>query len=181
VRILLDKTGKGQLEVLSALAEEPELQQKEIVGKTTLSKGAVSNNVRKLKEKNLVKEDEKLELNKKRIRELYREHLETFLIRESSEPDELNDLRTHFKRTIQNIISSDLATEKLLSVLGKARERQDLESLNSVFKETDRVLRETSETTEEKMIGIATDKSNTVIENSRIAEEARKILDEVKE
>jgi hypothetical protein len=31
------------------------------------------------------------------------------------------------------------------------------------------------------MIGIATDKSNTVIENSRIAEEARKILDEVKE
>lgn len=181
MRILTDNTGKGQLEVLSVLAEEPEQRQSEIVENSSLSKGAVSNNVNKLRDKDLIEGEDKLQVNEERLLNLYREHLETFLIREKDEPSELNDLRTYTKKNISEIIESKELVETLKSILSQATKRQDLESLNSAFKEADRVLRETSENLEMRIIAIATDKSNTVTDNTEIAEEAQKILDEVQE
>jgi DNA-binding MarR family transcriptional regulator len=178
VRILTDNTGKGQLEVL---AERPNQRQSEIVENSSLSKGAVSNNVNKLRDKNLIEDEGSLRVNEERLLNLYREHLETFLIREKEEPSELNDLRTYTKKNISDMIENEEIVETLNSILSQASKRQDLESLNSVFKETDRVLRETTENLEMRTIAITTDKSNTVTENTEIAERAQKILDEVKE
>ena len=180
MRVLLDKTGKGQLEVLSVLAEHGELRHKEIVENSTVSKGAVSNNVEKLAERSLVNKDEEISLNSDRLLQLYREHIEAFLVRDSSEPDSLNNTRTYVKKNISEILESDSISDILNSVLAEAGERQDLESLNSVFKETDRILRETAEKPEVKLIALSTDKSNTVTDNPKIAEEAEKILNEVK-
>lgn len=181
MRILTDNTGKGQLEVLSVLAERPNQRQSEIVENSSLSKGAVSNNVNKLRDKNLIEDEGGLRVNEDRLLNLYREHLETFLIREKDEPSELNELRTYTKKNISSIIENEELVETLTSILSQAMKRQDLESLNSVFKETDRVLRETSENLEMRTIAITTDKSNTVTDNPEIAEQAQKILDEVKE
>lgn len=181
MRILTDNTGKGQLEVLSVLAERPKKRQSEIVETSSLSKGAVSNNVNKLRDKNLIQGENELAVNEERLLKLYREHLETFLIRETDAPSELNDLRTYTKKNISEIIQNEELVEALNTILSQASKREDLESLNSVFKETDRVLRETSENLEMKTIAITTDKSNTVTDNPEIAEEAQKILDEVQE
>jgi DNA-binding MarR family transcriptional regulator len=181
VRVLTHNTGKGQLEVLSVLTEKPKQRQSEVVENSSLSKGAVSNNVSKLREKDLIEGRDELRVNEERLLNLYREHLETFLVREKDEPSELNDLRTYTKKNISEIIENEELVETLNSILSKAKKRQDLESLNSVFKETDRVLRETFDNLEMKTIAITTDKSNTVTDNPEIAEEAQKILDEVKE
>lgn len=181
MRILTDNTGKGQLEVLSVLAERPEQRQSEIVENSSLSKGAVSNNVNKLRDKDLIRGEEKLQVNAERLLNLYREHLETFLIRDKDEPSDLNELRTYTKKNIAELIENEEIVETLKSILSQASKRQDLESLNSVFKETDRVLRETSENVEMRTIAIATDKSNTVTENVEITEEAEKILEEAQE
>jgi len=180
VRILLGKNGEGQLEVLSVLADQGKLKHKKIVRDSSLSKGAVSNNVEKLGEKNLLIRNDEIKLDKERILKLYREHIESFLVRDSESPEELNDTRTFVKKNIREIIQQKEIENILLSVLSQARNRQDLESLNSVFKETDRVILETCEN-EGKLIGIVTDKSNNITENPEIAEEAQRILNEVKE
>jgi DNA-binding MarR family transcriptional regulator len=180
VRVLLDKTGSGQLEVLSALTEEPEMRHKDIVEASSLSKGAVSNNLEKLRDKKLVKGETDISLNEERILKLYREHLEAFLIRDSSEPEELNDLRTYFK-TEETVIENEDLQDLVLSVLKNAREREDLESLNSVFREVDRVIRETETNTELSIIGLITDKSNQVTKNPEIISETKDMLNEVKD
>jgi DNA-binding MarR family transcriptional regulator len=180
VRILLDKTGSGQLEVLSALTDEPVMRHKDIVEASSLSKGAVSNNLEKLRDKKLVEGETDISLNEDKILKLYREHLEAFLIRDSSEPEELNDLRTYFK-TEKKVIENEGLQDLVLSVLKNARDREDLESLNSVFREVDRVIRETETNTELSIIGLITDKSNQVTENPEIVSEAENMLNEVKD
>lgn len=176
VRVLTSSAGRGPLKVLSAISTGQVERQKDIVEKTSLSKGAVSNGIRKLRSKGLVTEDE-LRLNEDELVSLYREHLETFLIRESSEPSELNDLRTFLKKNVDEVVGRQEVSEALTAILVQARERPDLESLNSVFKETDRFFRETGED-DLRLIGLATDKSSKITENSEISEEAKKVLDE---
>lgn len=72
MRILTDNTGKGQLEVLSVLAERPEQRQSEIVETSSLSKGAVSNNVNKLRDKDLIEGEDKIQVNEERLLNLYK-------------------------------------------------------------------------------------------------------------
>ncbi|WEL23336.1 MarR family transcriptional regulator [Candidatus Nanohalovita haloferacivicina] len=177
MRILTDNTGKGQLEILSALAHNSPQRQSELVENTSLSKGAVSNNVKKLRDKKLVEGEKELDINLEKIQQLYREHIETFLVRRSEEPNQLNELRTFVKKNISEQVTSQRVQDTIIEVLRVAKNREDLESLNSVFKETDRVLRETEG--EAKMLGLITDRSNAFIDNSKIEEEAEKILDEV--
>lgn len=165
--------------MLSALAKTDSLRQKDIVGRTSLSKGTVSNNVRKLEEKNLVEKEEKVMLNVDQLLKTYREHVESFLIRESSDPETLNDLRTHLKKNISEVMESEKVEETLIAVLAEASERQDLISLNSVFKETDRTLSNIG--TKEKLIGLATDKRTVLVDGEKLSEEAEKVLEEVKE
>lgn len=187
MRILIDNTGKGQLEVLSALAEEPNLRQKEIVDKTSLSKGSVSSNTNKLVEKDLVNKDSGiLRLNSDMILSFYREHLEEFLIRKKNDPDELNEIRTLTKKEIAEILKTH--EEEIWSiineVLSQSRERSDIESINSVFKETDRAIKEyvtSKKNSDLRLIAITTDKSYSIIEDLDETEnlkEARNILEE---
>lgn len=179
MRILIGKSGKGQLIILSSLAREPDQQQNQLVENTILSKGSVSNNVRKLREKGLLEGEDQINLNQDKILKHYREHIEAFLVRDSSDPEQLNDVRTEVKTRVTEIIDLPELEEYLIAVLGEAQDREDLESLNSVFKETDRVIRETANSIDLKMIGLVTDKSNQIVEKSKIAEESEKILEEV--
>lgn len=181
MRVLTDNTGKGQLEILSVLAGDSGLRHSDIHEASTLSKGAVTNNLEKLREKELVEGGTEISINSEKLRELYREHLEEFLIREQEEPSELNELRTEAKRNMPEIIAQEEIVESILSVLENSQKRSDLESLNSVFKEADRIFRETAKNQELKIIGLITDKSNAIKDNSEIAEEAQKVLNEVKE
>lgn len=187
MRILTDNTGKGQLEVLSALAEESPLRQKDITEKTSLSKGSVSANVSKLKDKELISEESgNLEINSQKILSFYREHLEEFLIRKKNDPDELNEIRTLTKKEINEIFETheEEIWDIIREVLSQSRERSDIESMNSVFKETDRAIREyvtSKDNSDLKLIAIATDKSYSLIENIEETDnlkEARKILEE---
>ena len=190
MRILTDNTGKGQLEILSVLAQEPNLKQKEITQRSSLSKGSVSANVGKLKDKNLIKDDSgNLRINSDKILAFYREHLEEFLIRKKNNPEELNEIRTLTKKEITEIFETHEQEiwSIINSVLSQSRERSDIESMNSVFKETDRAIREyvtSKENSDLKLIAITTDKSYSIIENideTDNLKEARKILKEANE
>lgn len=186
MRILTDNTGKGQLEVLSALAEESPLRQKDIAEKTSLSKGSVSANVNKLKDKGLIsKKAGDLEISSEKVLSFYREHLEEFLIRKKNDPEELNEIRTLTKKEINQIFEThgEEIWSIIQEIMSQSRERSDIESMNSVFKETDRAIREyvTAEESDLKLIAIATDKSYSIIEKldeTDNLKEARKILDE---
>lgn len=183
VRILLDNTGKGKLEIISILAEEP-LKQKEIVKESSMSKGSVSANIQKLEKNNLIIRENEIKLNQYKLIELYREHLETFLIRKNTEPEDLNNLRTYMKENFAKMIkaNSQELTEVILNVLKEAKSREDLESLNSVFKETDRIIRETEKNNKLEIIGLITDLSNsTVKKQSGNAKRAKNILEQLKE
>jgi DNA-binding MarR family transcriptional regulator len=164
MRVLTDNTGKGQLEIISILAQK-DLKQKGIVEEGTLSKGSVSANVKKLEKKDLVnKENSKYSLDLDKILELYREHLETFLIRKDDEPNQINEVRTKTKEEISSIFeeNSEDLKETLRQIISSAGEREDLESINSIFKEVDRVIRETEKGTKLELIGISTDLSNSL-------------------
>lgn len=187
MRILTDNTGKGQLEILSILAQEPGLKQKEITQRSSLSKGSVSSNVGKLKDKNLIQDDSgSLEINPEKVLGFYREHLEEFLIRKKNDPKELNEIRTLTKKEITEIFETheEEIWSIINSVLSQSRERSDIESMNSVFKETDRTIREyvtSKENSNLKLIAITTDKSYSIIEDideTDNLKEARKILKE---
>lgn len=164
MRVLTDNTGKGQLEIISILTQK-DLKQKDIVEAGTLSKGSVSANVKKLEKKELInKKEGKYSLNLDKILELYREHLEAFLIRKDDEPSQINEIRTKTKEEISSIFeeNSEDLKETLRRIISSAREREDLESINSIFKEVDRVIRETEKGTKLELIGISTDLSNSL-------------------
>lgn len=187
MRILTDNTGKGQLEVLSALASQENLRQKDIVERSSLSKGAVSGNVGKLKEKNLILEENgELQINSQKILSHYREHLEGFLTRSKNDSEELNEIRTLTKKEIADILETheEEIWNIIRTVISQSSERSDLESMNSVFKETDRVIREYITSKEDsglKLIALSTDKSYSIIDNLEDTDnlkEAQKILKE---
>ncbi|MBC5793539.1 MAG: MarR family transcriptional regulator [Nanohaloarchaea archaeon] len=190
MRILIDNTGQGQLEVLGVLTDQQDLRQKDIVRISSLSKGSVSSNVAKLEEKDLIKTNSGiLKINREKILSFYREHLENFLIRDKNDPEELNEIRTLTKKEIEEIFETH--KEELWSIISKvlsqAGERSDIESINSVFKETDRAIREyvtSKDGSDFKLIAIVTDKSYSLIENLEETDnlkQARNILEEVKE
>jgi DNA-binding MarR family transcriptional regulator len=187
MRILTGDTGKGQLEVLSVLASQKNLRQKDIVERSSLSKGAVSNNVEKLKEKELImEEDGKLRVNSEKILSYYREHLEEFLIRSKNGSEELNEIRTLTKREVTDILETheEEIWDIMKEVISESHGRGDLESMNSVYKETDRAIREyvtSKENSDLRLIAISTDKSYSIIEDLEETDnlkEAKKMLKE---
>lgn len=158
------------------------MRRKELTEKTSLSKGSVSLNVEKLKEKDLVVEnDRKLELEDSKLLSHYREHLENFLIRKDGEPEEMNGARTLTKRRMPEIMQEreNELIELVENVLASARTRSDIETLNSAFKEVDRVITETSEDGHLELIAVSTDLStSTTGKETRNKERAKRILEE---
>jgi DNA-binding transcriptional regulator GbsR (MarR family) len=178
VRILLGETGRGQLEALSLVTEYEGSRQKKLVQEGTLSKGQVSSNLRKLQEKGLVMEEEKnYFLNKEELLKYYREHVETFLSRRSGVTEEKKQVRKICKERLEEILEKEKISKVLVEILKDARTREDLESLNSVFKEVDRVLREVPEKNLELDILIeALDTSNEYIDGKNTSQH---LIDEV--
>lgn len=166
VRILLGDTGRGQLEALSLLAKYQGSRQKKLVQEGRLSKGQVSSNLQKLQEKGLVREEEKnYFLCEEELLKYYREHVETFLSRRSGVSKEKKEVRKICKERLEEVLDEEKISEVVVEILKDARTREDLESLNSVFKEVDRVLREVPEKNPELDILIeALDTSNEYID-----------------
>jgi predicted transcriptional regulator len=178
VRILLGETGRGQLEALSLVTEFEGSRQKRLVQEGMLSKGQISSNLQKLLEKGLVRKEEKnYFLNEEELLKYYREHVETFLSRRSGVTEEKKEVRKACKERLEDILDEEKISEVLVEVLRDARTREDLESLNSVFKETDRILREVPEKSLELEILIeALDTSNEYIEGKNTSQQ---LIDEV--
>lgn len=148
--------GRNELAVLSAIAEHQissDLKQpkhKDIESKVTLSKGAVSNNCSKLKQYGLIEENSqaRFTINKSRMMEVYKEHLEPLFVRErpfspfQNQIHLVNDIRTEVKDNLQKIIRElkDNIFSLILSILTDARKNRKTNNLREVFQKTDQVM-----------------------------------------
>ena len=145
------KEGKNQLRVLSTIAslqlEGKSPRQKDITERTSLTKGAVSNNCKKLEEKELVsKEDNKYQVDESELFKLYREHLENYLPREKpgkrfkDKINRINEVRTTTKSKIEDITNSQtgkLIKEVIMNALAYSNKDGNLNNLRDVFHKVD--------------------------------------------
>lgn len=167
------------MEVLSSVARHQPVQQNEITETVSLSKGSVSQALSALEEKQLVRESEQgWTLNEERILELYREHLEGFMLRKRESPQEVNQVRSLLKKDAEQVFEDrhgEIMGE-ITRVLSEWEERNDLELMNSVFKDVDRRIAEKAEDKQMLMIAVATD--TTGEKETLGAQRARELLDE---
>ncbi len=178
MRILLGSTGKGQLEVLSSVSEHEGSRQKKLAEESTLSKGQVSSNIGKLKEKHLIsEEDNRYYLDDEKLLAFYREHVETFLSRRSGVSVEKQEIRKICKQRLEEILDEETISEVLTCLLKDARKREDIESLNSLFKEVDRILVEIEGNKNLEILTHALDTSDEYIKNNNTTSQ---LLEEVK-
>lgn len=176
----MDNTGQGQMEILSELASSQFSDQQSLVDSTSLSKGAVSTNLSKLEDRNLVERGDDISIDREGLKAHYREHLEGFLGNDPELSDETRKIRREVKKRIKEIIEDQNVEEVLLELLRSSVGREDLESLNSVFKETDRILRELPNKNKEiKLLAAVTDFSTEMLESSEADQIVEEILQEV--
>ena len=161
--MLLDsRVGPSQLEVLAHIVECNEQgeapRQKDIVERSSLSKGAVSNNCKKLLERDLIKEDDsRYHYNEGKIRQLYKEHLESYLEREREMEGfkegiaRFNKIRTRTKKNIQNILDRETGgiLQKLITKrIVNSKKDSKSNSLSEVFLFVDMDLQRVGEAVE---------------------------------
>ena len=127
--LLTPREGRTQTNVLGELAraqfdEGEQLRQRELVDRLPHSKGAVSNNIRKLADTGLVvQEDHRYRVDETALLVLYREHVDMYLAREradgrfDAELDAVNDQRTETKRQLIDLFEEN---DLLVSVLATA-------------------------------------------------------------
>ena len=152
---LLDqREGTNQLKVLSSISrleEEETTKQKDIVETTVLTKGAVSNNCKKLVEDGIVyKDGENYLLNEDRLLEYYRIHFEDYLRRRDlpSKFDFYNDVRTSTKKEMDEIIegdTGDFLKNLLREVLSSAEDEGQIKTLRDLFSRVDCLVRSVAE------------------------------------
>lgn len=135
----------NQLSVLSAVTRLPdgEARQKDIVESTALTKGAVSNNCKKLVgEGVLVENDGLYSIDEERLLSLYRTHVEEHLRRREVPEgfEHYNDVRTATKRRMPEIFegaTGEILRVTLLRVLERSKEDAHLKTLRDVFHRAD--------------------------------------------
>ncbi len=165
--LLSPREGRTQLQTLSGVVYYE--SQSDGPGRVTdlsevlpLSKGAVSNNTKKLLEQDLIVEtDKRFTLNDDKLLELYREHLEQYLVREaksdlfSEEIRRKNKARTRTKKKLEQWLEHRAIREMLREILVQSlltvREQSWLQTLREVFLYADRLVRKTHEEIEEEM------------------------------
>ncbi len=169
--------GVNRFKVLSFLAEKKlssssEARQKEIVEGTTLSKGAVSNNCNKLLENELLeKEESSYQIYTTKLLELYREHLEANLGRQTVEGlyqeriEARNSVCTDLKRNKTEVFTSELnqvLEEVILNVLANSSDKSNVQTLREAFLKVDQLVILLAEDTEvdglEKLAVVLDDK-----------------------
>lgn len=149
------REGKNNLLVLSVIAEYQSSekvnlpQHKDITEKSPLTKGAVSNNCKKLEENRLITRDNegRYKINEKEIISQYQEFLEPYFIREipkglfKNEIIKVNKIKTDLSDRIQDFFDTNghYIFYLILSVLIKGRRRK-FNNLREVFYYVNQVL-----------------------------------------
>ncbi|MFB6355565.1 MAG: nucleotidyltransferase domain-containing protein [bacterium] len=165
--LLEPREGRTQVQVLSAIAHlqvEKKIRPrvKDITDVVRLSKGAVSNNCKKLLDQGFVKqEDKQFELDKAKLFNQYREHFEEYLVREpdselfSEDVKRKNEARTKTKKNLhgwfKNQTIKDMAMEILIKSLLAVRHQSRIQTLREVFFYADDLIRQTNEKIEQDM------------------------------
>lgn len=149
--LLEPREGSNQLVVLSYIAElnneRVSPRQKEIVERSSLSKGAVSNNCKKLMEEGVVSEEgSTYEVDFEDLMDKYRDHLENYLVRErklegfEEEVLKFNKIRTKTKMEMEEIFNGRTGNiiEKLLNKrIIDSRRNELTNTLKEVFLKLD--------------------------------------------
>lgn len=155
VSLITPREGVNQVAVLGAIIrrDEPPRQQ-DIVADTALSKGAVSQNIAKLEDARLVREDDgRYAVDEERLLDLYRDHLDDYL-RQRELPEELssiNDVRRAVATQLDDILSGStgsILTDILRQVLRATRTDSQVNTLRDVFHRTDTVVSRLAEATD---------------------------------
>ncbi len=153
---LLDiKEGKNQLEVLSIIAEdqidvEKEApRQKYITKRSVLSKGAVSNNCKKLVDEGVLREEDSKYYIDQKILDLYKEFVEAYFVREvpegefKEEIENVNEIKTESSENVDEIFEWFDAElfDLILFVLSESRTKKvKIKNLREVFLNVNQVL-----------------------------------------
>ena len=161
MEILDQREGVNLVTVLSGmcrLGKKKEIKQKDLVEETSLSKGAVSQNIKKLETHKLVKEkDDSYEINKERLMELYRIHIEDYCRRREiiDKYKEVNEIRSITKQRLDDILDGQtrkVILSVLFSVLRDSKNDNNVNTINEVFHRTDAVISSLSHATEDKKV-----------------------------
>ncbi|WGI17140.1 helix-turn-helix domain-containing protein [Methanonatronarchaeum sp. AMET-Sl] len=153
------REGSNQLKVLSIIAEfesrDKFPKQKEIVTELPISKGAVSNNCKKLTKSDLLsREDKEYHINKQKLLELYRTHIENYLTRTEKKEDyenqinKINEIKTQIKLNINEIIESELRElilEIIYQVIINSRKDANIKNIREAFLRSDSVIQKLGE------------------------------------
>lgn len=142
------KEGVNQVKILSYIAEldKERFRQSDIVEISSLTKGAVSNNFKKLVDEGLLNQDNfTYSLNKAQLVEYYRIHLEGHLRRRPLKNDfkYYNDMRTETKIKLNEMMEGvlgKLILDVLISVLSKANDDGHINTIHDLFNKTDFIL-----------------------------------------
>lgn len=153
--MLYQREGTNQLKVLSAVASLQEKgkssRQKDIVEATSLTKGAVSNNCKKLVEDGILNEsDNNYLLNEDVLLEYYRTHFEDYLRRRKIPTpfENYNEIRTATKKRMNNIFEGEiggLLNSLLKNVLSSIREDGQINTLRDLFNRIDCIIEKIAE------------------------------------
>lgn len=145
--LLRQREGTNQVKVLSAISslrkDDKPSKQKDIVESTALTKGAVSNNCKKLLDDGILdQEDDNYSVNRERLLEYYRTHFEDYLRRREipSNFEFYNDIRTSTKKRIGEIFDGkigELLNALLQDILPSAREDGQINTLRDLFNQID--------------------------------------------
>jgi DNA-binding transcriptional ArsR family regulator len=151
------REGKTQTQVFAAVVEfeyvrDEHPRQRDIVDDTPVTKGAVSNHVSELVELGLLSETEEggYTVVESRLREEYREHIETVLTRERGvEPfedrvDAHNEVRTWTKRNLDTVLGAESVLAALVEAFVESRGTRRIQTFREAFMRTDEVLRSTA-------------------------------------
>jgi len=151
--LISPKEGVNQLKVLSHAAgcQSEGFKQVDIVERSSLTKGAVSNNCKKLvNEDLLLTENSTYYLNDEKLIDYYRTHIEDYFRRRDI-PDRFryyNEIRTRTKMKINQLFDGeigDLIHDILISILSKANRDGQIKTIQDLFNRVDYVLCKASE------------------------------------
>jgi len=152
---------KTQTDVLATIADfqynkggPP--KQVDIVNELPLSKGAVSNNCKKLVDSDLVIEDDKYyRIDEDELLKLYKEHIEDYLTRERKNEiftdiiEESNKIRTETKKEMNTLLSKegprDLIFSILISALIGSLDNNRVQTLREILLWTDQIICRTAQ------------------------------------
>ena len=153
--VLNQREGVSALKVLAEVAKleinGEDARQKDIVENTTLSKGSVSNNCKKLIEEELLTlEDDFYRLNQEKLLEHYRTHFEDYLRRRELPEGfkHYNDIRTATKKRMNDIFDGEvgkLIQDLLVNILSTANQEGQINRLYDIFNRVDRSLEKIAE------------------------------------